>query len=134
MSESTPTPPPLGAPASPPLGGKPPFARTAAQFCAWSPVIAIVMNVMFSGMAKQGGPGSQIFAYIGSLIMLLGIVLGIVALCSIPKYGRKGILIPSTIGLTINIALMALAFFAVQKLKARAEAIRAQTEQQQQAR
>jgi hypothetical protein len=88
----------------------------AAKFCAWSPLVAIVLNVWLGGRGREDLPGPQGVAFIGPGVMLLGIAFGIFALCEIPKHGRKGILAPALIGITINIACFVLAFVAFERL------------------
>ena len=107
-------PPPANVAPPPPAEPKPPFARTAALFCAWSPLLGIVFNLCMG---------------LGVLIMLAGMILGIVALCGIPKHGRKGILVPAVIGLSINIALTVVGIIGANIAIKKAEA-KIQLEQQ----
>jgi hypothetical protein len=60
--------------------------------------------------------------------MLLGIALGIFALCSIPKHGRKGILVPSIIGLVVNITLVVIGIIGTNIVIKKARALQEQTE------
>ena len=53
--------------------------------------------------------GSTVIGIVSGFIILSGIVFGIIGLCGIPKYGKRGLLSKSIIGIAIPIILILLA-------------------------
>ena len=84
----------------------------------------------FSGMSKEDAHFANLFfAMIIGLAMLAGIVLGVIALFGIPKYGTKGILLKALFGVFVPVLLILLSIPLI--MHAREMATRLQAEQQQ---
>jgi hypothetical protein len=55
----------------------------------------------------------QVVAAVGSLSIIFGLGLGILALCRVQKDGRKGVLVPACMGLGLSTLLMLSAVWGV---------------------
>jgi len=66
------------------------------------------------------------FLIMGS--MGFGVVLGVIALCGIPKYGQKGILVKALFGILVPVLLILVSLPAAMKAAAIASKIKAQQE------
>lgn len=89
--------------------GRDRFQRLA--HASWvAPLIAVAVN--FALLAMQRGQESapnKIQATIGSVLILIGLGAGIIALIGTAKVGRRGILVPAIVGTVLNLALVGLA-------------------------
>jgi hypothetical protein len=83
-----------------------------------APIIAIAVNFLLIGVG--GGPGkpNAVQGVFGALFILGGLVLGIIALFGITKYGKGKILIPALIGIFVNLSLIVLGALPIILLKA----------------
>ena len=100
---------------------KPNFFQQAARASYISPVIVLFLSSMFFFVRAQHVRIG--FGIVNSLLLFGGFVMGILALLGIKKYGRKAILIPAIIGLTINtffISFGAYSFSVTKKMKEKA--------------
>jgi hypothetical protein len=88
------TPPPLITP--PQNTGS--FSHQAAK-ASW---VTAVLVFVLSAFGGQAGGARVLIELIALLLMVIGFILGIVALLGIRKHGVKGILAPALIGLIIN--------------------------------
>jgi len=99
----------------------------AASFCIWSPLIAVVVNMV---MPPQTPVHSREEALAGvvvsSVIPLAGIVAGFFALLGVRKHGRAGLLWKSIIGLLIWALLAASAISAFLTVRVHARKIHEQ--------
>jgi hypothetical protein len=93
------------SPKPPPLSGKS-FFHQAATAAVFAPLIAVGVNLL----ATVGGQGfdpqmqRNIALSVGlaaSCLMLFGLILAVIALCGIPKHGRKNILGKALLGMFI---------------------------------
>jgi multisubunit Na+/H+ antiporter MnhC subunit len=119
------TPPPIPS-------DKPPFAKQAARFSAFTPLAALVVNMVGNGVAQGNRTMATIFSILGGLLIVAGIVLGIIALFGVRRHGRKGILGFAITGIAINTFLVVAAVLTFQSVRARSEQIRQMQLQQQQ--
>lgn len=132
------TPPPIITSQPPPLPpAKKPFAFQAAQASLLAPAIAFGIGIIVNvGIGGQSTPLVGIIT--GSLSILLivtGFILGIVALASVPRYGKKGIWGRGVAGVCINgilIALMVVSIPMYKKMGERAKEMQRQKMEQQQ--
>jgi hypothetical protein len=72
-----------------------------------APLIAIGVN--FAIVASQGGKlgaSNKVQMIVGPLFILGGLILGIISLFGISKFGRNGILTPALVGISINLFLI----------------------------
>ena len=89
---------------------KPNFGMQCAKASWIAPIIAVVLNLI----TLQGNPNDQhggvltrtIIGFASLVIYAIGLVLGIMALTSIRRYGRRGIVGPAIVGVSINGALV----------------------------
>jgi len=91
------------------------FAYQAAK-ASWATGAIIFVLIAFGG--RTGA--RVIIELVALLLMLVGLLLGIIALFGIPKHGVKGILGPALTGIVINGLLVLI--FATNFLAARAKA------------
>jgi hypothetical protein len=124
-------PPPLPPTSPRPSGNS--FARQAASFSLWAPVVIFVLNLMLTAaLGTQTGEGVRlgklIVGGIDCFVIFCGVVLGVVALC-VKEPGQKGVLGRALTGLVLNGLLVAgcvLVFVTgFNKAKERAEANKA---------
>jgi hypothetical protein len=99
----------------------------AATASAFAPLIAVGLTVLSSvgrtGLDPQSQrPFALIVAIVSSIIILIGLICGTVALFGIPRYGKKGILAKALSGIIIPLLLSALA--VPNFLAARAQALK----------
>lgn len=97
--------PPVIPPAVQPETGR--WFRQMAQASWVAPLIGLVVNLVL--VFGLGGKSVLVSALSALFFMGGGVVLGIVALCGIPRYGRRGILIPALVGIGIPVVLAILA-------------------------
>jgi len=84
----------------------------AATVSAWLPLVLVGVQIFLVGplTASSSDPlMREFFAFAMGSALLLGLVLGIVGLCGISKYGTKGLLVKSIIGIVIPLLLVLLA-------------------------
>ena len=75
-------------------------------------------NMMIQS-SLQGAKSRELYIFISvlfSIMALVGIISGVIALFGVRRYGRKGILWPALIGITIWLLLPALAFPALYRV------------------
>lgn len=84
--------------------------------------MGIFLQAGSTGQPTQGEMMGRAMAV--GLLMLVGVVCGLIALCAIPKYGAKGLLAPALTGLVLWIGLAALAFPTYMKVRQNAEQVR----------
>jgi hypothetical protein len=95
------------------MADKPPFAFQAAKASWLAPLIAIglgiagtVMLPIHPGMEEEAVHtariGKVVIGLIAVAIVLVGVVLGVLALFGVRKHGARGILAPSLIGLLLS--------------------------------
>ncbi|HEY5910548.1 MAG TPA: hypothetical protein VJA21_08090 [Verrucomicrobiae bacterium] len=105
--------PPVGRPmrppgawtkAVPPRHAPPRNANPIAPQAAKASWVSFVFAYAFSAMAAKarGHPMWPIILIAAMLFVLIGFVLGVIALSGLRKYGRKGILIPGVVGTLLN--------------------------------
>jgi hypothetical protein len=88
------------------------FFHQAATASAWMPLVLLGVQflVILPISSSIGDPFVRQLLGIGmGCAMLLGLVLGIVALCGIPKYGTKGLLVKTILGIAVPVLLILLA-------------------------
>ncbi len=98
----------------------------AASFCLWSPLIAVVVNMVMPQTPAHSREEALAGVMISSAIPLAGIGSGFFALCGIRKHGRAGLLWKSVIGLLIWALLAASAISAFQIVREHARRIQEQ--------
>ena len=86
------------------------FPYHAAMFSLFAPIVAIVMNLL----AKNTTPPTPlIIACIAIVIYPTALLMGITALCFMKKYGKKGILVRSILGILINTGIIIIAIGSI---------------------
>jgi uncharacterized membrane protein YeaQ/YmgE (transglycosylase-associated protein family) len=82
------------------------FARFAAIFSILTPLVAISSYIfLFKYLQSHGHAKLTTISFIGSFVLLLivlGLVLGVVALAATKRHGRKGILGKALVGICFN--------------------------------
>lgn len=82
---------------------RPTFYHQAARASWVAPIVAVVLGVLSSGALRHGDDlAGLVTSFVTGGLILLGLVLGVVALFGVRKYGRHGILIPACVGIAIN--------------------------------
>jgi hypothetical protein len=92
----------LPPPITPP---QPPQSTTLAHQAAkgsWHSVVIVFVLGVFSRPARA----EVAFESISFFVMVVGLVLGVIALFGIRKHGRKGILTPAIVGIVLNALLL----------------------------
>ena len=85
-----------------------PLSKQAAKASWAAALIALGVMVFANGLSKSNPDAFKIISMATPLIFILGLGLGIFALLGIKKYGNKGILIPSIVGICLNGGLLGL--------------------------
>ena len=81
-----------------------PFAYQAAKFACALPFVSLLI---YGAVNQAMGTRSKLVVVaVLIFLMLIAWLLAIVALCSIPKHGSKGLLLPGTIGIGISSVLL----------------------------
>jgi|GEM_PF-2595819 len=97
------------------------FNHQAATASILTPVAAILLNLLGNAAlasmdSASRATGARIIGIFAGLIMLSGILFGIIGLCGIPKYGKKGLLGKSIAGIAIPLVFIVLAIPALMRL------------------
>jgi hypothetical protein len=125
------TPPPL--PSAAQTGNS--FARQAALFSLLAPFVSIAINVVGHQAVQGNRAGMLVLGGACTLLILLGFILGIVALLGMKKHGRQGILGRAIAGVCINGVIIFLMLIAIpvfiQAARHAGQMRQQQTEQQQ---
>jgi MFS family permease len=82
------------------------FAQQAATASWAAPLIASLVHQVLSPSISQSRDALYISACAEGLLVVIGFVMGIVALLSVRKHGRQGILWPAAIGTGINTVIL----------------------------
>jgi hypothetical protein len=85
----------------------------------------VVLTALTADLRRKMGPGLNPVVFLGPGAMLLGVVFGIVALCGIPRHGRKGILWPALIGIALNVFILVAGVYASMTVIERARELEA---------
>lgn len=88
--------------------------RAAATFCLWSPLLLLAVNLISPS--------------VGQFVTLAGILAGVVALCGLSKYGKKGILAQAVVGLVIHTLLIVSAIYILAQVKDAAQRLSEKTQ------
>ena len=130
-------PPPIPAP-QPPLIPRPSAGAARAQqmalFSVLAPAVGIGINVAVGPAVHGDRLAMLVVGLAATLLILAGFVLGIVALFSTRKHGRKGILGKAIAGICINgllIAFMLISIPFLMQAGERAKAIQRQKASEQ---
>lgn len=96
------------------LSKKKTLYHRAATFCLWSPLIAIVWNVLIvipgqNVHTSDAQTDAAANLFLAAFFPVLGIIAGIIALLGIRRHGRAGILWKTVIGLSIFLLMALLA-------------------------
>lgn len=96
---------------------KQPMAVQLAKASWAAPLIFILMNVFLNNVreADPKGVSNVVVAAVGVLLFLVGAICGLAALSGVRHHGRKGILVPALVGLSLSAAMLtftASVFFA----------------------
>jgi cytochrome bd-type quinol oxidase subunit 2 len=89
------------------------FFKQSAKSSWVMTIIALAVGLVTQNMFKTPElQASRLFvSFLVVFIFFLGLILGIVALFGIKRHGKKGILKPAIIGISLNAALLILVFF-----------------------
>jgi len=101
-SSSSPPPPPVAVAEE----NKRDIFHQAARASWRAPIVAILFGMVSFTLREQSRTVAIIIGGANVLIILLGLIFSIVALCGMR--GRRGIIAPATIGLVINLVLVVL--------------------------
>lgn len=80
------------------------FGMRAARASWLAPLAAVLVFLIAVFLLNQWELGS----IVGAVLWIFGLVCGIVALATMGRYGRAGILRPALIGLFVNLAMLVL--------------------------
>ena len=90
------------------------FGMQAAKASWMAPIVGIILSIITNNPAPSHDRLEQLIIGISCFaIYILGLVLGIIALTRIPRYGSKGILAPAIAGVVINGLLVAAFTFVI---------------------
>lgn len=119
MDQPRPTTPPPAIPQPPPrMPDTGSFSRQAALASVLAPAIAVGVTMMTSSPTQGSAVGKLIAGLTGTVLIVAGLVLAILALVGVRQHGRKGILGRSIAGLLINAVLLVSGTFAFQHARA----------------
>ncbi len=82
------------------------FARQAAKASWVAPLVAFAVSLGIRASVEDSATASMVRLIADLVLVGGGLILGIVALCSVRRHGREGILRPAIIGVTINLLLI----------------------------
>lgn len=87
---------------------KPPLAHQLAKASWLAPILVVLMNSMLASALREhtSASGAVVSTLIGVFLLTVGLVAGVAAFPGIRKHGRKGILIPATIGTLVCAVLL----------------------------
>lgn len=130
------TPPVIPAQPPPLPPSKRPFAFQAAKTSWLAPILAVGVSVVINGALGRDLPraASIVGSFCSILFIASGLVFSIVALCGVPRHGKRGILIPAVAGVCINGLLVAFMIISIpiqKKIAERAREMRSEQAQQQ---
>jgi len=92
-----------------------PFAVQAGIISLWAPIIAICMN--FFGREIMVSRDTQtLIGYISIVLYISGLTFGVIGLIGVRKYGAKGILVRSILGVLLNSFIIVYSFIVISKL------------------
>ncbi len=97
-----------------------------ASFCIWSPLVAIVVNLVTPKTPATSQSDVLASAVTAAIVPVIGILAGVFALFGMIRYGRARILWKSVIGLLIWALLAAAAIPAVNAVRAKVRSIQEQ--------
>ena len=80
------------------------FSKQAAKASWIIPLLALGMMAIGNSAMKSSGSsiGPLILGGVVILLFIAGIILGVISLYGIKKYGKKGLLAPAIIGILLN--------------------------------
>src|SRR5438876_9287575 len=107
--------------APPPLPTPPHQTSTFASQAAKGSWVSAAMIFLLVALGQRTG-ARVIIEFVALFIMVAGLILGVIALFGIRKYGTKGILAPAVVGIAINGLLLFI--FLTNFIAARAKAQR----------
>ncbi|HSZ59351.1 MAG TPA: hypothetical protein VK797_27155 [Tepidisphaeraceae bacterium] len=82
------------------------FGEQAARFSFYTPLLMLVLGIL--SMTKQDRAVAIAIGSINALLAISGLILGVVALVSMRRYGRKRILGRAVVGTGMNAAIIGL--------------------------
>jgi hypothetical protein len=89
------------------------FYQNIAKWSTWMTILAAVFCFVVSRTLPAATPGDHLDRYmrfgflaVCGLMLLASIVLGVIALCAIPKYGSEGVLKPALRGIIVSLLLL----------------------------
>jgi hypothetical protein len=132
METSTPPPIPPKIAASPPAKS---FPRQAATFSLFAPLVAIAISVLGEAPARGNRWAMLILGLTATLLIVLGLVFGVLALIATKRHGRQGIFgraIAGTIICGLLTLLMLISIPGLMRAAARAKEIQRQRMRQRQ--
>lgn len=98
------------------------FFHKAASFGVWSLLGSFAVNILLSGPARAAAQeGMRQFYYwvvlLTTLLMLASVVCGVIALCGIPRYGKRKLLWKGLVAGIVPVLLVLAAIPAYQKVR-----------------
>jgi hypothetical protein len=90
-----------------------PLSKQAAKASWITPLLAFGLIFLTSISFESNPATGQIIWLVSPLFFILGLGFGIFALLGIKKYGKKDILIPSIVGVLLNIGALSLVVLMV---------------------
>ncbi len=125
--------PPLPAPA--PDAPRTSFHHKAAKYVFWALVLSFGLNLVSRGVFNAAGPefdvARRVFGVLMGVVFVSVVPAGIIALCGIPKHGRKGLLGPGLTGILLPLLLVGMAVPAFHQVRSNALEMRARQQAQQ---
>lgn len=101
-----------------------PFAKRAARYSIYAPIAAVILNWVSYAVEVKTLQTQLIIASIGIALFVAGLILAIIALLGMRKYGKQGILGFALAGLLINGFIVASTIVLLPVLKKAAQAQR----------
>src|SRR4051794_32961486 len=90
------------------------FYQNLAKWSKWLTILAAALYFVVSRSLPDAPPGDQGRRYVllglavvCGLMLLTSLVLGIIALCAVPKYGSEDILKPALRGVIVSLLVIA---------------------------
>ena len=115
---------------------KVPWPENFAKYSWMTVIISVLVPTCFSITQLSQPPsddGSRFLPGVAYLVIAgSGVLAGVIALCAIPKFGKKRIMTPAIVGVVLHIALCMFLITSLQSAREAAQKLEEQRQQQQQ--
>ena len=113
---------------------KVPWPENFAKYSWMTVIISLVVPTCFTITQLSQPPSDDGPRFLPGVAYIIiagsGVAAGIAALCAIPKYGKKRIMIPAIVGVVLHIALFVFLVTSLQSAREAAKKLQEQSQQQ----